>query len=404
MKKYLMAAFALLSMSILVIGSTAEALTDSSINDTHGVTGGIYTSINGRYIAFLSSDSSLVSGDVNNRKDAFLHDTITGSTSLLSVSTTGTQGNDNTNQVSLSGNGRYALLSSYASNLASGGSSVSPNVYLRDIKLGTTVLVSNNATATAISEDGRFVYYVAGSDHSLQMKDITTNTTTRIDVDSGGAGSKGVGNNEISASCDGRFVVFESTASDLVSGDTNGKEDVFLTDTLLGHVIKDLTINGDGASYVPYISCDGNYIYYSSDATNLVASDTNSATDIFQYDVANDTTRLVTLDSSGNQYGTTSSLSGGVSRTWGGNIASMDGRYVVFSVDKVTSIPGSGQVATGSQVFLRDTIANTTTALSPSGSSNFGDWPVMTYDGRTVYYGYGTLVNSRNVHSITNYL
>ncbi|HSX31448.1 MAG TPA: hypothetical protein VLE99_06030 [Candidatus Saccharimonadales bacterium] len=395
--------------------NTAGALTNTQVSGISGVQYSVSTSFNGRYIAFLSSASTLVSGDTNNAVDAFVDDTSTGTITRISVSSAGDQANAPTSKVILSGNGRYALMTSQAGNLASGGSYMAQNVYLRDLRLGQTYLIAAgddgsglDQYAVAVSEDGRFAYYVNAYTHALYMYDRQLATTTRVDTDASGTpGNSGVGNTPDSTSCDGRFVVFSSASSNLVSGDTNGKADVFLVDSMNGHAITDITLGANNKSMLPVITCDGNFVLFYSLASNLVSGDTNSAMDLFEYDVANGTTQLVDLDPSGNQYGSLPSSTGGLNPGGGQRLASMDGRYVVFTIDIDGSGP-LGQTEFSGQVFLRDTKAGTTTALSPIGSNTFaGDDPAITYDGRTVYYTYQTTYSqnlSMNVYSATSYL
>ncbi|MCB1440366.1 MAG: PD40 domain-containing protein [Nitratireductor sp.] len=106
-----------------------------------------------------------------------------------------------------------------------------------------------------------------------------------------------------SVSADGRYVVYESDASDLVAGDANGRQDIFLYDTVNDTttlVSKDTSGGGaDSNSYAPSLSADGRYVVYRSLATDLVTGDANSKYDIFLYDRVNDTTTLISKDTSG---------------------------------------------------------------------------------------------------------
>jgi len=406
-KKFLL----LVGMFGVAIGAasfdTANALTNSQISGATGLPVGMSTSEDGRYIAFLSNDNTLVSGDTNN-VDAFLRDTVSNTTTMLSVSTSGIKENSFSRRVMLSGNARYALISSNAGNLATGGVNGSTNVYLRDIKLGTTSLVIAGGSGISfygegLSEDGRFIYYsgVGGPDDGkLFVKDTVSNTTTRVDINTSGTGIAWTIQTQVDLSCDGRFAVIASGASDLVSGDTNGYTDIFLIDSMNGHIIKNLTINANGSSQFPRITCDGNHVVFYSDANNLVSTDTNSSSDLFEYDIPNDSFKLVSLDNSGNQYGTLSSATGGLSPNDASADMSLDGRYIVFSIDKLT-----GSTETSGQILLRDTVSNTTTALT-SGSV-IADRPQITYDGRTTYYAYASTTSYlqyRTIYVATSYL
>ncbi|PYU86903.1 MAG: hypothetical protein DMG08_29045, partial [Acidobacteria bacterium] len=118
------------------------------------------------------------------------------------------------------------------------------------------------------------------------VRDLKTGTTTLVSVNSAGTGS---GNSDSSAnvmSADGRFVAFHSGASDLVPSDTNGTEDVFVRDlktgaTTLVSVNNAGTGSGNSFSDSPVISADGRFVAFRSGASNLVANDTNGNFDVF---------------------------------------------------------------------------------------------------------------------------
>src|SRR5262249_5319963 len=106
-------------------------------------------------------------------------------------------------------------------------------------------------------------------------------------------------------SADGRFVAFESDASDLVAGDTNGKGDVFVYDRTLAQMTRVSVATdgtqGDGASTQPAISGDGRYVAFTSSATTLVVGDTNGYEDVFVHDRVQGTTIRVSLLPDGGQ-------------------------------------------------------------------------------------------------------
>jgi hypothetical protein len=150
--------------------------------------------------------------------------------------------------------------------------------------------------------------------------------TTRVSVSS--AGKQGNRESQVgsarSMSADGRYVTFISYATNLVSGDTNNAPDVFVRDRLTGETTR-ASVNSSGTegnyfSVGSTISGDGRYVAFGSAATNLVPGDTNDIDDVFVHDnVLGETTR-VSVDSSGNQANDGS----------GGASISADGRYVAF--------------------------------------------------------------------------
>ena len=131
-------------------------------------------------------------------------------------------------------------------------------------------------------------------------------TTTRVSVagDSTQANSES-GSAEISA--DGRYVAFESAASNLVPGDTNNSSDVFVHDRNTGGMER-VSVAGDGTqangtigSSWPAISADGRYVAYQSAASNLVSGDTNGQDDVFVHDRVTESTERVSVASDGTQ-------------------------------------------------------------------------------------------------------
>src|SRR6266550_2391417 len=128
--------------------------------------------------------------------------------------------------------------------------------------------------------------------------------TFRVSVSTGGV--QGNGRSFAPAiSADGRFVAFSSAASSLVAGDTNGVDDVFVRDRQAGTTTRVSLAPGgaeaNGGSYSPSISADGRYVAFLSDATNLVAGDTNSVRDVFVFDRQTGTTTRASVSSAGVQ-------------------------------------------------------------------------------------------------------
>ena len=174
---------------------------------------------------------------------------------------------------------------------------------------------SVDSLSTAISADGRYILFdsfsplVTGdTNDSIDVfkRDTASGTTTRVSVDSAGNQANGSSfNGAISAN--GRYVAFESTASNLVVGDSNSNVDVFVRDTVAGTTTRvnvssaGSQANNAGGSYQPAISANGRYVVFISYATNLVAGDTNATPDVFVRDTVAGTTTRVSVDSAGNQ-------------------------------------------------------------------------------------------------------
>lgn len=313
-----------------VIGRTTRISLSTSGKEGNGGSesgpGGI--SANGRYVAFSSNASNLAPGDTNHRPDVFVRDRETGRTSRVSVSSGGRQGNGESGGPVISADGRYVAFTSSASNLVPDDTNHTSDVFLRDRKTGRTIRVSVNSAggqargsatgsgsnAQSISADGRYVAFqsdaanlVPGDTNNLAdlfVHDRKTRRTTRVNVSSSGQQANG-DSFHASISADGRYVAFASLTSNLVPGDTNELTDVFVHDLQSGRTtrvsVSSSNGQGDSTSFDPTISASGRYVAFGSDATNLVAGDTNQLPDIFVRDRVAGTTRRVSLTNRGEQ-------------------------------------------------------------------------------------------------------
>ncbi|MBD1910428.1 putative Ig domain-containing protein [Leptolyngbya sp. FACHB-8] len=276
-------------------------------------------SADGRYVAFWSYASNLVEGDTNGLEDAFLHDRQTGETIRISLDANGNQLSDATIGTIISADGRYVAVSSRASNLAP-GEDVNRHfdvfVYDRLTQQNTRVSVPFNGIADPsflhfsrwprMSNDGRYISFfstatniVSNDTNNLQdifVRDHQTGETTRVSVASDGTQNTGqVSPAEISG--DGRYVVFSSSDGTLVSGDTNGAIDIFLHDRVTGETSR-ISMGGQGEqangnSRLPSISKDGRYVSFVSNATNLVVGSSTSLGNVYIYDRQTGETRVI---------------------------------------------------------------------------------------------------------------
>jgi Tol biopolymer transport system component len=334
----------------------------------------------GRYVAFESQATNLVAGDTNGIVDIFVHDRDTDTTQRVSVATGGTQASGGTGiigsvQTSISGDGRYVAFSSDATNLVSGDLNEVDDVFVHDRTTGTTQRVSVDSTGAeanngsfepSLSGDGRYVAFgsfaadlVTGdTNNNLDefVHDRTTGATQRVSVATGGAQANGDSSGS-SISGDGRHVAFSSDATNLVAGDTNGATDGFVHDRTTGATERVSVATGgaqaDFGGGSVSISGDGRYVAFASQATNLVAGDTNDALDVFVRDRTNGWTQRASLAVFYQQ-------ANGNSGTGGGPSISGDGRYVAFEsiatnlVDNDTN--GEGE-AGGQDIFLKFALA-----------------------------------------------
>ena len=359
----------------------------------------------GRYVAFYSMADNLVSGDTNGTPDAFLRDTQLNITTLISVDSSGVQGNswsyDQTNPPFVSADGRYVVFRSLSTNLISGVTTNGTyHIFLRDTKLNTTTLVSVDSSGAegddqsyspSISADGRYVTFSSDADnlvsgdtnHSTDIfrRDTQASTTTRLSVASNGTQGNAQSYSPFISS-DGHFVVYYSMASNLVNADTNGVWDIFRRDTQTNtttriSVASDGTQANDGSDF-PSISADGRYVAFSSTASNLVNGDTNGTNDVFVRDTQSAATTRLSVNSSGTQGNDWSDIPS----------ISADGRFVVFRSIATNLV--SGDTNNAYDVFLRDTLTGTTTRPSVGSYGAQGnDWsafPSISADGRYVAF------------------
>jgi len=262
-------------------------------------------SADGRYVSFLSDASGLVPADTNDMTDVFVRDRRTGTTSRISRSATGLQANNTSSSAAISADGRRVTFSSTASNLVPGDTNAVEDVFVRDLRTAATTRISvssggtqanGSASAPAVSASGRFVTFSSTASnltpgHTDQswdvfVRDLRTSTTTWVSASAlGTEGDSPVGSLRSVISADGRYVSFTSTAANLVSGDTNGAEDVFVRDLRTGITarasVSRVGTQANAGSHLPQISADGRYITFFSYASNLIAADTNREADVF---------------------------------------------------------------------------------------------------------------------------
>ena len=260
-------------------------------------------SADGRYVCFSFDSTNLVPGDTNGINDIFVRDRQEGTTERVSVNTAGVQANKASDFVSISADGRYVAFDSAASNLVTGDTNNNWDVFVHDRNTHSTTRESlSSAGAQAndlsanpvISADGRYVAFesyagnlVAGDTNwmiDVFVRDRTLQTTQRVNVSGTGAQAN-TESGLASISGDGRLVAFESFASNLVSGDTNGTWDLFVRDRLIGSTqrvsLSSTGTQGNDESGQPVFSADGHYVAFGSTATNLVTGDTNGMDDVF---------------------------------------------------------------------------------------------------------------------------
>ncbi len=335
---------------------------------------------NGRYVAFASSAPDLVPNDTNNRVDVFVRDTSLGTTERVSVSSGGTEGNQDSGTT-------YVQTTGFAG----------PHNYI-------------TPSGVTISRDGRYVLFASNATNlvgvsvlaqSVFLHDRTTGTTELIS-----ANTSGIGNGPSwfpSISADGRYVAFESMASDMIANDANGVTDVFVRDRTAGTTIRVSEATGgieaDGPSGVTFytipfcpdcgtqtvdqgsqISADGHVVVFASEATNMatIPAAPTPPHNVFWHDITSGVTTLVSANAS----------------NMGGDGASMDpacssdGRFVAYQTeaDDIVVVP----MQSGTRILSNDHLLGTTTivSLDSTGQSMFdsASGPTMSDSGAAVAF------------------
>jgi Tol biopolymer transport system component len=406
----LQAALVLFALATLAGSAFAQALTQRSSVSTSGTQAsgdsgnfGMSISPDGRFVAFTSFAGDLVAGDVNGFADVFVHDRMTGVTELVSVASSGAQGNGDSYFASISDDGRYVAFVSQATNLVPVDTNGVADVFVRDRQLGTTQRVSistsgaqgdlqSGSTSPSISGDGHFVAFDSNAttlvaldlngSRDVFVRDLQNGTTELVSVDSNAVHGNGASYGP-SISFDGRWVAFASDATNLVTGDTNGVTDIFVRDRVNAATAR-VSVNStdgqaNGQSLFAAISGDGHFVAFQSVATNLVAGDTNGSSDVFVHDLYYNTTERVSVDSNRVQGNSDSSVPS----------ISHDGRFVTF--ESTASNLVTGDVNGFADVFLRDQQTGTTELVSvdSTGALANGDSGYhsgVSSDGRFVIY------------------
>lgn len=356
-------------------------------------------SADGRYVVFSSGASNLVTGDNNGKQDIFLHDRQTGVTTRISNRTGGEQANGDSFAPAISDDGRIIVYYSLASNLVADDNNGKTDIFAHRRETGQTELISvvigGSANADSrdpdISADGRYVSFTSsatnliGGDTNAKDDifrwDRDAQIMERISVDSNEAEANGHSRSS-AISGDGQRITFASEASNLVAADSNNTTDIFMRNTTDGTTIR-VSVNSDdnqanGESWEPDISASGDHIVFVSLASNLVGGDVNGYADIFLRNLDTGRTRLVSIATNGtqgNDWAEEPSVSG-------------DGRYVTFQ--SYASNLVSGDVSDTRDVFIRDRHSDTLIRASNSSPTTGGDGsskePVLASNGRFVIY------------------
>ncbi len=306
-------------------------------------------SADGQLIAFSSEASNLVSGDTNDTWDVFVRDQASGQVERASLASNGAEGDGPSGYWSnpaISGDGRYVAFASVADNLAPGDTNGVADVFVHD---------------------------------------RLTGATERVSLASDGAQANGW-SDWPALSADGRYVAFTSLATNLVAGDTNNARDIFVRDRLTGTTTR-VSVASDGSQgdansgWFPALSADGRSVAFSSLADNLVSGDTNHTWDVFVHDTQTGQTRRASVSSNGVQGNARSGY-------WSSLSLSADGSLVAFQSDANNLTQPDDNQAT--DVFVHDWNGGLTQRVTWAydGKETNGScvWPSLSPDGRFVTF------------------
>ncbi len=265
----------------------------------------------GATVVFESLASNLVTGDNNNTSDIFLRDLTAQRTTRISVASDGGDANDASFRPAISGDGAFIAFCSRATNLVQNGGSRAASAFLFERATGKIARIpidappgpTNGCQRVAIDSDGRVVTVanLSGAMSDVYTYDRASGTTDRLTTTADG--SSGIYGLAISG--DGQTVAFDSTATNLVSNDTNRSRDVFV-ETLGNRTTTRVSVRSDG-SQLPAdsgtsgvaISGDGRFVVFGSVANEVVPGDSNGHEDVFRHELANGQTTIVSVTPDG---------------------------------------------------------------------------------------------------------
>ncbi len=412
-----LAIVAILAVVAIPQSVQAQATVRASIS-TEGVEGDMNSdrpviSDDGRYVAFESQATTLVSGDTNGVEDVFVYDRNTGETVRVSVSSSGAQGDADSGRPAISSDGRYVVFYSDSSNFATGDTTIfhatdcptctgRRDVFIHDRDPdangtfdegnGTTTRVSvstdgeagnDDSTRPTISNDGRYVGYNSdatnliasdtNSERDVFVHDTQTGTTIRASESANGEGGNDKSDRP-AISGDGRYLAFFTDATNLVSGDSNALRDVYvknLEDQSVARMgIPPAGGEPNGANTRPAISDDGRFVVFRSTATNLNSGDTNTVEDIYLHDRDPDENGIFDQGVAGIEFISLGFVGAGDGNSSSPTISG-DGRFVAFHSTATDIVAGDTNLQ--NDVFVHDRESGETTRISTCGTDGEGD-------------------------------
>ena len=393
----------------LISRSSNDATFSTFYESSDGVVGG-NNGEEGRYVAFISSAAGF-SGSTGKHRQIFWRDRNTGITKMVSVAASGEAGNGDCYAPAISGDGKSVAFESNATNLVQEDKNGVRDVFIWQAATNTIKKVSMgaggkeanaNSYESSVSGDGNFVAFTSDasnisatekgvSNNNVFLYDVQKDNSIMISIDpisrKGGNGSKP------SISHDGNRIAFYSHTPTLVPGDNNGLWDIFLWEKNTP-VFKRISLTADGKErnqgtesanriVAPAISGNGQFIAFSTTATNMVAGDVNAFQDVFVYDINTGKTVIASQGADGKSGNADSPIEQGE------KIAiSFDGKWLAFSTN------ASNLGVPSANIVMRNMGTGQNRAASSVVGSSVGR-PTMSYTGAYIVFGIGGKLDGR---------
>lgn len=401
--------------------TTLVSVNLSGVETSNGTSENPTISADGRYVVFESDASDLVPNDTNTQRDIFLRDLQTGTTTLVSLNNARTGGgNQSSVNAVITANARYVAFSSFASDIVDFDNNNTVDIFVYSIATGQMRMVSCNIACTSpgnaasympnlpkdkapravFSKDGRHLVFESqatnltgtpdpnGNSPDVFVRDLEVGITKVLSADPFLTATANGSSTTPIISGNGRFVFFQSTATNLTPNDTNNGLDLFVCDLNSNEkTLVSVTTTNTGSDihpnshFFPVASDDGRYVIFQSNAKTYVTNDSNNEIDVFRRDLQTNTTTLISVNTSGGTNAGDSVL---------GAVMSTNGRFVAFigfGAAFTTTPDSNGR----GDVFVRNVDLGTTTLLSTNiagtAAANLGaTYPVISADGRFVFF------------------
>ena len=386
----------------------------------------------GRSVAFASSATNLVTNTIVGDYHLYVRDTQAATTTLADADTNGIgSGVPSSSVPRLSADGRCVAFECLDAGLVTNDRNHDYDMFVRDLVAGTTELVSaHNATLpsltpngpsllslSSLSADGRYVAFASEADNLVAndtdgfrdvfVRDLLNGTNLLVSVSTNGTSSGDGTSTDVAISCNGRYVAFSSRADNLVAGDTNKAQDVFLRDlqTATTVLVSIKTGGGgpaNGDSYTPMMNADGKYVLFRSKAANLAPGSFSGTDNLFLYDLQSSVTYALTKTGAGASamtpdgrfvaYGGPSALA----YVWDSQAAKTNYAITFSGTNSGAGISPDGNrivYAFSGQLYAVDRSANTNWLIGPVAS---GCHAGLRFSGDGRFLVYAAPVNTTN--------